>query len=135
EVKEVKHSIKAVKDNISTVKDYVNRRFDEVNEKFNSQTNSFLAFERNRLAHRLETGIDKVEALVEGGTGKLRTEVAPEFPITVRQFWLLRSKSKRSESCLSALTSVTVLTIQRLARHYSIDEWKIRDSGNPDATQ
>lgn len=83
EFKAVKEDIKAVKEDIKAVK-----------EDVHSLKNEVSAMARNRLVTRLIHPIEKVRATVRDENGVLKYEVASEFPLTVRRFWLLASNGE-----------------------------------------
>lgn len=80
---EVRAEFKAVKEDIKAVK-----------EDVHSLKNEVSAMARNRLVSRLIHPIEKVRAPVRDVNGVLKYEVASEFPLTVRRFWVLESNGE-----------------------------------------
>lgn len=97
----VKTDLKAVQDDLGAFKHEVRAEFKvikedikAVKEDVHSLKNEVSAMARNRLVTRLIHPIEKVRAPVRDENGVLRYEVASEFPLTVRRFWLLASNGK-----------------------------------------
>lgn len=78
--------------------------------------------------------------------GAWRNEVADAFPVTVWQFWLLKSNSMHKHHHLLLSPPVrrpppnviVVFVLQQLAKHYLVkgyEDWKMMESDDPDATQ
>ena len=125
----------ATKDDLKVVKDDLKASTD----KLEASTDNLMAVARNRLVTRLNLSIEKVRALVQDQAGQSKNIVAPDFPLTVRRFWYLKSNSKliKFSNMLINLTLI-VPALQRLAKHYAIDgwqDWKIHESEDADATQ
>ena len=97
----VKTDLKAVQDNLGAFKHEVRAEFKAVKEDIkavkedvHSLKNEVSAMARNRLVTRLIHPIEKVRATVRDENGVLKYEVASEFPLTVRRFWLLASNGE-----------------------------------------
>ena len=70
--------------------DEIDQRFDEIDQRFDEAK----AINFNRLTKSLHAHIRKVAASVQDQNGRIRYEVAPGFPRTIKQFWLLQRDSK-----------------------------------------
>lgn len=90
EVKAVKEEVKAVKEDVKSLRTDMNERFKGIDCQFQEN----LAFQRNRLARVLDAEIERVSSFVKCGDGEMRAEVAIDFPTTIWQFWLLKTRSK-----------------------------------------
>lgn len=97
----VKADLKAVQDDLGAFKHEVRAEFKAVKEDIkavkedvHSLKNEVSAMARNRLVTRLIHPIEKVRAPIRDANGVLKYEVAPEFPPTVRRFWVLGSNGE-----------------------------------------
>ena len=147
----VKEDVKTLKGDVKTLKT-LKEEVKALRTDINRQFQDNLAFQRNRLARVLDAEIEQVPSFVKCEDGETRAEVAADFPTTVWQFWLLKTRSKIlyysstntpstpfiSHVWLSLLTVIIVPALQRLAKHYSVkgwQDWKMMQDGNLESTQ
>lgn len=90
DVKSLKQEVKAVKEDVKSLRTDMNEKFKGIDCQFQEN----LAFQRNRLARVLDAEIEQVSSFVKCGDGEMRAEVAIDFPTTIWQFWLLKTRSK-----------------------------------------
>lgn len=98
DLKDVKEDVKEVEEDLKEIKkglEGIKEKFKDVENNVCTIRNEVGALARNRLISKLLHPIAKVSALIPDDNGVMQHLVSPDFPLTIRRFWLLESNGEQ----------------------------------------